>query len=374
MTASVLKVDLGPRAYEIRIGAGLIDRAGELLAPFARSGRVFVVTDRNVRRAQGKRFAKSLRAAAIESTMIALAPGEASKSFRSIERVLNRFIEAGAERDDLIVAFGGGVVGDLAGLSASLLKRGCRFAQVPTSLLAQVDSAVGGKTAVNIAAGKNLAGAFHQPVVVLSDVGALETLPDREMRAGFAEIVKYGALGDASFFAWLETNVGSILAREPGALSRAVRRSCEMKAEIVAADERETGRRALLNLGHTFGHALEAAAGFSDALLHGEAVAAGMGLAFDYSVREEICREADAMKVKALLRAAGLPAGIEGPAATGAGADELLAHMMRDKKTEGGALTLILAEGIGRALVAKNANAARVLKFLQEKIAERPRS
>jgi 3-dehydroquinate synthase len=373
MNDSAVRVDLGARAYEIIIGERLLERAGALLAPHAAQGRVFILTDRNVWRAQGKRLAKSLKAAGLASSRLALAPGEASKSFRVLERVLDRFIAAGAERGDLLVAFGGGVVGDVAGLAAALLKRGCRLAQIPTSLLAQVDSAVGGKTAVNLAAGKNLAGTFHQPAIVLSDTSALATLDDREMRAGFAEIVKYGALGDEAFFGWLEANGARVLARDAPALAHAVRRCCEMKAEIVAADERESGRRALLNLGHTFGHAFEAAAGFGGDLLHGEAVAAGMGLAFDYSVHEGLCAPAEADRVKSILRASGLPAGVEGPAATGAGAGDLLEFMKRDKKGERGDVALVLARGIGRAFLAKGVDDAKLLAFLKARLPEGPK-
>lgn len=365
MTEVSVSVDLGDRAYDIVIGAGLLDRAGALLKPFAAQDRVFIVTDRNVWRAQGRRLAASLTSAGVRTVRVALAPGEASKSFRAVERILNRFIEAGAERGDLLVAFGGGVVGDVAGLAAALLKRGCRFAQIPTSLLAQVDSAVGGKTAVNLAVGKNLAGAFHQPTIVISDVTALATLPDRELCAGLAETIKCGALGDADFFSWIEANRAPLLGRDGPTLAVAVRRACEIKAAIVAADEREAGRRALLNLGHTFGHALEAAAGYSGALLHGEAVAAGMGLAFDYSVRAGHCPKEDAERAKTLLRACGLPAGVEGPAQTGAGAAELLDLMKRDKKSEGGALALVLARGIGRAFLEKGTDETALRRFLE---------
>jgi 3-dehydroquinate synthase len=371
MSVQSITVGLGARSYDIVIGEALLDQAGERLAPLLSRPRVFVVTDRNVRRAQGGRLKKALNSAGIAVETVALAPGEASKSLRRLEGLLNRFAELGVERADLIVAFGGGVVGDLAGFAAAVWQRGCRFAQIPTTLLAQVDSAVGGKTAVNIAAGKNLAGAFHQPAIVLADLDALATLPDREMRAGYAEIVKYGALGDTAFFDWLERHGPDVLARSPQALMRAVRRCCEMKAAIVAADEREGGARALLNFGHTFGHALEAAAGFSDRLLHGEAVAAGLGLAFDFSAAEGLCERSDAARLKSHLRAAGLPAGIEGPAAVGATADTLFARMRVDKKSSGGAMTLILARRIGEAFVAQGVDESRLLRFLETKTVER---
>lgn len=371
MSDDIVNVRLGPRAYDIVIGADVLERAGALLKPHASQGRVFVVSDRNVWRAQGPRLAASLKRAGLEFAKIVVAPGEATKSFRGLERLLNTLIESGAERSDLVVAFGGGVVGDLAGLAAALMKRGCRSAQVPTSLLAMADSAIGGKTAINVAAGKNLVGAFHQPAIVLADVGALQTLPDRDMRAGYAEIVKYGAMADAGFFAWLEANAPQILARDPAALIHAVKRACEMKAAIVAEDERDEGRRLLLNLGHTFGHALEAAAGYSGRLLHGEAVAAGMGLAFDFSVTRGLCRVEDARRLKSHLRAAGLPAGVEDAAAGHANASELLALMRRDKKAAGGALALVLARRIGEAFVAQCADEPALLEFLEAKTAER---
>ncbi|MEQ1931096.1 MAG: 3-dehydroquinate synthase [Parvularculaceae bacterium] len=371
MTADSVRVGLGTRAYDIVIGEGLLERAGELLRPHLARDRVFIVTDRNVRQAQGKRLSIALKRAGLQAEAVVLAPGEPTKSVRQLERLLNKLSELGAERGDLILAFGGGVVGDLAGFAAAIYQRGCRYAQAPTTLLAQVDSAVGGKTGINIAAGKNLAGAFHQPVLVVSDIGALSTLPDREMRAGYAEIVKYGALGDAAFFDWLVRYGGEVLARQPAALMHAIKRSCEMKAAIVVADEREAGRRALLNLGHTFGHALEAAAGYSDRLLHGEAVAAGMGLAFDYSASMGVCEASDAERLKAHLRACGLPAGLEGPAAGLAAPADFLKFMRADKKSAGGSITLILARRLGEAIIAAGADPDAILKFLEAKTAER---
>ncbi len=370
MDDETVAVSLADRSYNIVIGQRLIERAGEFLRPHLSRNRVFVVTDRNVRRALGPRLSGSLTRAGIEFHQIALAPGEGAKSLRQLERLLSKLAELGVERNDLIAAFGGGVVGDLAGFAAAVYMRGCRFAQLATSLLAQVDSAVGGKTGVNLAAGKNLAGAFHQPVLVLSDIDALETLPEREFRAGLAEIVKYGALGDSTFFDWIERDAPQIVGRDPAALMRAIRRSCTMKAAIVAEDEREHGRRALLNLGHTFAHALEAAAGYSDQLLHGEAVAAGMGLAFDYSVDRLLCPAADAARLKALLRRFGLPAGLEGPAAALADPADLLSLMRADKKADGG-LTLVLVRRLGEAFLAPRADEALLLAFLGGKSTER---
>jgi 3-dehydroquinate synthase len=371
MREDVVKVDLGSRAYDIVIGAGLIDRAGARLTPFASNGRVFVITDATVAAAHGGRLGASLKSAGLEEARYLLAPGEASKTFSAVEKIADFLLAKGVERRDLVVAFGGGVVGDVAGFASAIVKRGSAFAQIPTTLLAQVDSSVGGKTAINVAAGKNLVGAFHQPKIVLADVAALATLPARELKAGYAEIVKYGALGDRDFFEQLEAAGGKILAGDAAALARAIKRSCEMKAAIVAEDEREDGARALLNLGHTFGHALEAAAGYSGALLHGEAVAAGMGLAFDYSVSEGYCAAKEADRLKAHLRAVGLPAAIEGHAKGLATAELLLDYMKRDKKAAGGSLALILVRRIGEAFIESAADPARLLKFLEMKTAER---
>lgn len=369
MTPEVLTVGLGPRAYDIVIGAGLLEDAGRHLRPLLKRERVVVVADEQAFAAQGARLRAGLSAYGLPAETVALPPGEATKSMARLEWLLSRLVELEVDRADLIVAFGGGVVGDLAGFAAAVLKRGCRFVQVPTTLLAQVDSSVGGKTAVNLPAGKNLVGAFHQPVLVLADVAALETLPVREVRAGYAEIVKYGALGDEAFFAWLENNDAGVLGGDRAARIHAVKTSCAMKAAIVARDERETGERALLNLGHTFGHALEAFLGYGDALLHGEAVAAGMGLAFDYSVQEGHCLAADAERLKRRLRAAELPAGIEDiPALSGVSAEALLALMRQDKKVSAGRLTLILARGVGRAFIAEDAASEPLMRFLAGKL------
>lgn len=365
-----ISVEAASRAYDIIIGDAVLEMAGAHLRPLLNRPRMVVITDEHVLAAHGARLNQSLRDAGLAYETIVLAPGEGSKDFATLESALDRLAEFAVDRQDLIVAFGGGVVGDIAGFAAAILRRGCRFAQIPTTLLAQVDSAVGGKTGINMRHGKNLVGAFHQPSIVLSDVGVLDTLPARELKAGYAEVVKYGALGDASFFEWLERNARALMTGDADARVHAIKRSCEMKAKIVAADEREAGVRALLNLGHTFGHALEAALGFSQTLLHGEAVAAGMGLAFDFSVRQKTCPRADAERVKAHLRSVGLPAGLEDiPAAKGVGADALLALMRQDKKVAAGALTLILARGVGDAYIVKNAPADAVLSFLREQTA-----
>lgn len=367
MSEHRVTVGLGARAYDIVIGEAVLDSAGALLAPMLKRPRTVIITDENVYAAQGPRLESSLKRAGVSFETIKLAPGEQTKSLASLEALLDRLLDLAIDRQDMVFAFGGGVVGDLVGFASAILKRGCRFAQIPTSLLAQVDSSVGGKTGVNARQGKNLIGAFHQPDIVLADVGILETLPRREFAAGFAEIAKYGALGDAEFFAWLEANAKAVFDGDAAARIHAVKRSCEMKAAIVAADEREAGERALLNLGHTFGHALEAGLGYSSALLHGEAVAAGMGLAFDFSVRQGVCPPAEAGRVKSLLKSVGLPAAIADiPAATGLTAERLLQLMRQDKKVSAGALTLILARGVGAAYIVNDAPADEILAFLEE--------
>ena len=369
MSFETVALPLGERAYDIHIGERLLDEAGALIAPLLPRPRAVVVTDENVAAAQGERLKKSLDAAGIETEFVVLKPGEGTKSFPELERLCGRLLDLGVERKDAVVAFGGGVIGDLVGFAAAILRRGCRFIQIPTTLLAQVDSAVGGKTAVNVAQGKNLIGAFHQPALVLADVDALTTLPPRELGAGYSEIVKYGLINDAAFFDWLEANGGKLLAGDAPARIRAVKTSCASKAAIVAADEREQGARALLNLGHTFGHALEAAYGYSDRLLHGEAVAAGMGLAFDYSARLGLCGAEDAARVRAHLSGCGLPASVgDLPRGVSCDAERLMTLMMQDKKVEQNRLTLILAKGVGEAFIAKDVDAGDVQDFLAEQI------
>ncbi|MFN3958593.1 MAG: 3-dehydroquinate synthase [Parvularculaceae bacterium] len=365
MTAQRLTVSPASRRYDIIVGDDLIDDAGVYLAPLLKRPFIAVVTDANVEAALGARMRRALAAAGVQAEMVVLPPGEATKSFAQLEDLCETLLGLGVERGDLIAAFGGGVIGDLAGFAASILRRGCRFAQIPTTLLAQVDSSVGGKTAINARHGKNLIGAFHQPAIVLADIGALETLPARDLRAGYAEIVKYGALGDAPFFAWLEENGARLLAGDRAARRAAVLRSCAAKADVVSRDEREEGDRALLNLGHTFGHALEAAFGYSGGLLHGEAVAAGMGLAFDFSASEGLCPQDAAARLKAHLRAIGLPAGIgDIDGAASITPESMLTSMMQDKKIEQGRLTLILARALGEAFVARDVDPSRVLRFL----------
>ena len=360
-----IRVSLGDRSYDVHVGENLLEKSGGVIAERLNRPWTVIVTDENVAAAQGPRFRKALNNAGIETAEIILPPGEGTKSFSSLEILLNELLALGVERQDLIIAFGGGVIGDLVGFAAGILRRGCRFAQIPTSLLAQVDSSVGGKTAINSAYGKNLVGLFHQPDIVIADVGVLETLPDRHRRAGYAEIVKYAAIGDAQFFDWLEENGEAAVNGATDKIVHAVAKSVEAKAAIVADDEREAGRRALLNFGHTFGHALEASFQYSDRLLHGEAVAAGMGLAFDYSVQNGTCPKTDADRFKEHLRACGLPAGlsdIDGAAALAPGA--LLTLMRQDKKVSAGEVTLILADAIGAARIETGVDQNKLLDFL----------
>ncbi len=353
----------GFRPYEVAVGRGLLGEAGARIAPLAR-GRTAIVTDETVAAIHADTVRASLEAAGVATEIVSVPAGEASKSFVQLERVLDRLLEIGLDRRDVVVALGGGVVGDLAGLAAALYMRGIDFVQVPTTLLAQVDSSVGGKTAIDTPRGKNLVGAFHQPRLVLADIDALATLPERQLRSGWAEVLKHGLICDAAFFDWLAGEGADGARGDPAALERAVVRSVEIKSAVVGEDEKEAGRRALLNLGHTFGHAIEAELGFEEAALaHGEAVALGCCLAFRYSAREGLCPSADAERVETAVAAAGLPTRL---AQAGAfSADRLLALMMGDKKAEGGALTLVLARGIGQAFVAKGADAATVRDFLR---------
>jgi 3-dehydroquinate synthase len=360
-----IMVGLGDRAYPVLIGPGLVARAGELIGGYLKQPRMAVVTDRTVQSLHGAALSEALAERRIAVHEVVIEPGEQTKSFQGLADLSERLLALQLDRGDMILAFGGGVVGDLAGFAAAIYKRGIDFIQVPTTLLAQVDSSVGGKTAIDTAQGKNLVGAFHQPRLVLADLDVLATLPDRQMRAGYAEVVKYGLLGDFGFFEWLEANGAAVLARQPQALERAVARSVQMKADIVSEDERETsGRRALLNLGHTFGHALEAETGFGEALLHGEAVALGCAMAFRFSARQGLCSGQEAERAAAAIRAAGLPARLADIGAGPYPAERLLQHMAQDKKAEQGRLNFILAEGIGRAFVARDVDAGAVRSFL----------
>lgn len=362
----IVDVALGARTYPIYIEAGLIDNAAAVIMPFVRGGRLAVVTDSHVAALYLDRFAAGLPGVALAP--IVLPPGEGTKDWQHLQLVVERLLALGVERSDAVVALGGGVIGDLAGFACSVLRRGCRFVQVPTSLLAQVDSSVGGKTAINAAAGKNLVGAFHQPAAVLIDPQVLATLPPRELRAGYAEVVKYGLINDADFFAWCEAHGASMLAGDTAAQTHAIAHCCRAKAAVVAADERETDDiRALLNLGHTFGHAFEAAAGFSDLLLHGEAVALGMALAHRFSARRGLCSPADAARVDAHLAAAGF---VIRPAALGldTNAADLVHHMRQDKKMSGGTLPFILSRRLGNSFVARDVAIQDVGDFLADEL------
>ncbi len=362
----IIPVGLGERAYEVVIGHGLIDDAAVQIRPYLRRPLVAVIMDEIVAAVHGPRMIGSLEADGVTVHALVIQPGEAAKSFDGLADLCDRLLELELERGDLIVAFGGGVVGDLAGFAAAIYKRGIDFIQVPTTLLAQVDSSVGGKTAIDTPRGKNLIGAFHQPRRVLADLTALETLPIREMVSGYAEVLKYGLLGDRMFFDWLTDNTRGILDLDPRALAQAVRRSVEMKAEIVAGDEREAsgGRRALLNLGHTFAHALEAECGFGDGLKHGEAVGLGCALAFRFSARLGLCPSGDAERAVRAIGLAGLPTQLLHVAGHPFEAAALVDHMTNDKKTTGGALTFILVRGIGEAFVANDVEPPSVRDFL----------
>ena len=349
-----LRVGLGARAYDIKIGNNLIANAGNLLGEIVAGRQAVIVSDSNVAPLHLGALASSLARVTRRCDRIIVPPGEASKNMQILAGLLNDILDLGVERGLVIVALGGGVIGDLAGFAAASLMRGVDFVQVPTSLLAQVDSSVGGKTGVNAPRGKNLIGAFYQPRAVLADTAALATLPPRELRAGYAEVAKYGLLGDASFFAWLEDNGNAVLELEPHALNHAIMTSCAAKARIVEADEREAGQRALLNLGHTFAHAFEAEANYDGHLLHGEAVAAGMGVAFALSVRMGLCDQGDLDRVKAHLREQQLPGNNKELAAGNATAERLIAHMQHDKKVIDGKMRFILVKGIGEAFVASD--------------------
>jgi len=359
-----LTVDLGARSYPILIRDGLIRSIGEHVAPLLKRPRTMIVTDAHVADHYLVPLGTALAMANISFSSFVLDPGEATKSWAGLARLTDWLIGEGIERSDHVIALGGGVIGDLVGFACSIVKRGCHFVQVPTTLLAQVDSSVGGKTAINVAAGKNMIGAFHQPALVVIDPATLATLPRRDLAAGYAEVVKYGLIDDADFFAWCEAEGAALLAGDSAARAHAIAHSVAAKARIVAADERETQDiRALLNLGHSFGHALEAETGYSDKLLHGEAVAAGMALAHRFSAAQGLCSVADADRVAAHLAAAGLPhdlasAGVDADGATLAG------HMAHDKKVRGGKLPLILTRGIGQSFVTDEFGLDVVAAFL----------
>ncbi|HEV7371116.1 3-dehydroquinate synthase [Arenibaculum sp.] len=367
MTDTV-RVELGPRSYDILIGPGLIARAGGILAGALPGRRIVPVTDEAVARFHLEPLLRGLRDAGVtpQGEPVVLPAGERTKSFAQFENLLEELLGRGIDRSTLLLALGGGVVGDLAGFAAATALRGIDFVQVPTTLLSQVDSSVGGKTGINSRHGKNLVGAFHQPRLVLADTAALDTLPPRELLAGYAEVVKYGLIDDPAFFGWLEDNGRHLIDGDAAARTAAIRASCAAKARIVGADERESAERALLNLGHTFGHALEAAAGYDGTLLHGEAVAIGMVLAFRLSARLGLCAAEDEARVARHLRSVGLPHRLADVPEAMRVPEELLAHMGKDKKTRQGSLTFVLARGIGRSFVAKDVDPEAVLRMLRD--------
>lgn len=361
--AQRLRVELGARSYDIVVGARLLAQAGALITGVVRQKRALIVTDANVARLHLDTLRRGLDAAGFTHAAVALPPGEETKDFAHFQKLCENILAAGVERTTPIIALGGGVVGDLAGFAAATLLRGLDYIQVPTTLLAQVDSSVGGKTAIDTRQGKNLVGAFHQPALVIADTDTLGTLPRRELLAGYAEVVKYGLIRDRGFYEWLESKAGALLQGDADLRREAVLRSCAAKAAVVAADERETGERALLNFGHTFGHALEAATGFGNALLHGEAVALGMAMAFDLSAKLRLCPADAASRVRRHFAAVGLRTEIDGVEA-----DALLELMGKDKKVKDGRISLILVRNIGEAFVSRDVGADTLRAFLREAV------
>lgn len=368
-----LPVALGDRSYEILIDGGLLADAGKHIRPFLARPYTVIVTDQNVADLHLEALQDGLAREGVRTETVILPPGEATKSMANLTHTAERLLDLKIERDDPIIAFGGGVIGDLAGFAAAVTRRGVDFIQIPTTLLAQVDSSVGGKTGVNAPQGKNLIGAFHQPKLVLADIDVLGTLTPRDFLAGYGEVAKYGLLGDEAFFSWLEANGPAMAAGDRSARAHAVRRSCEMKAEIVARDEKERGDRALLNLGHTFGHALEAATGYSDRLLHGEGVAIGCALAFEASAQMGLCSQEAPSRVRAHLDLMGMKkdlADVPGDLPDAAGLIEL---MYQDKKVQRGRLTFILSRDVGEAFVSRDADLAVVSSVLEQALGEHAR-
>jgi len=364
--SEIVRVSLGDRAYDVRISAGLLGQAGANIAPLLSRPKVAVITDETVAKLHLATLRAALAGSGIEINALVLPPGEATKDWSNLSRVVDWLLNEKVERNDMVVAFGGGVIGDLVGFAAAILRRGVRYVQIPTSLLAQVDSSVGGKTGINSPHGKNLIGAFHQPALVLADIDILRTLSTRDFLSGYGEVVKYGLLGDASFFEWLEQNGAALAAGDTELRARAVRRSVQMKADIVARDETEQGDRALLNLGHTFGHALEAATGYSDRLLHGEGVAIGCVLAFETSARLGLCAQEDPSRVRAHFQAMGLRADLSDIPGDLPDADGILALMAQDKKVLDGILRIILVRAIGEAFIATDVDLDLVKSVLAD--------
>ena len=369
MSIESLNVNLPGRQYDIQIGPGLLPAAGQYIAPFLKRKRVAIITDETVAGLHLETLKSGLAAAGVESASLALTAGEKTKSYQGLETAVEWLISQKVERDDIVVAFGGGVIGDLAGFAAAVLRRGVDFVQIPTTLLAQVDSSVGGKTGINSPQGKNLIGAFHQPKLVLADTDVLNTLSTREFASGYGEVVKYGLLGDATFFDWLEGHGPAMAGGDQAARIHAVRRSCEMKADVVVRDEKEHGDRALLNLGHTFGHALESATGYSDRLLHGEGVAIGCALAFELSQRLGLCAQEAPSRVRAHLATMGMKKDLSDIPGDLPDADGLIALMGQDKKVRAGQIAFILARGIGETFVSRDVDMAVVKSVLEDALA-----
>ena len=366
MTIKRIDVDLGARSYPIHIGQGMLTHAAQYIEPCLTGKRIAIITDQTVAGLHLDTLMSSLADTDLIIETIILPPGEATKSFEVLQNVLAQLLAANFSRSDTLIAFGGGVIGDLTGFAASILKRGCDFIQIPTTLLAQVDSSVGGKTAINTSAGKNLVGCFYQPKMVLADIDVLSTLPARQMKAGYAEVLKYGLINDLPFFEWLETEGENVLAQQPAALAQAIATSCAAKAAIVQEDEREHGVRALLNLGHTFAHALEGCAGYDGSVLHGEAVSAGMLMAFELSLRQGHCGGRDVQRLTAHLAVLDMPVFSALPKSVTTDAKALFDFMQRDKKNTDDAMNLILARGIGQAFTAKDADQSALKAFLDE--------
>lgn len=369
--AARVDVDLDQRSYAIHIGEGLLAQAGEIISPLLSRKKTVIVTDENVAGLHLSTLQTSLDAFDIEHAAIILPPGEATKSYEKFQFLCDSLLENDVERNDIIIAFGGGVIGDLAGFAAAVLRRGVNFVQIPTSLLAQVDSSVGGKTGINSEHGKNLVGAFHQPLAVIADIALLDTLPRRELASGYAEVAKYGLLGDIGFFEWLEENADALFSGDGQARIKAISKSCEAKADIVARDEQEHGVRALLNLGHTFGHALEGATGYSRRLLHGEGVAIGTVLAFRFSEQSGLIEKGSAERVQAHFSNVGLPTTLSDISGDLPDAQTLVNYMRQDKKASSGKLVFILARQIGDTFVAKDVAETDILEFMRKELQER---
>jgi len=365
-TEGKLRLDLGDRSYDIVVGRNLLDQAGSLISPLMRGRKVIIVSDSNVAPLYQGKLEASLSEAGIEHSCVTLAAGEKTKSFEHLQALSNNLFKIGVDRQTLLIALGGGVIGDLSGFCAAITMRGIEFVQIPTTLLSQVDSSVGGKTGINSSYGKNLIGAFHQPRLVLADLDCLDSLPRRQLLAGYAEVAKYGLINDGDFFSWLEENAASLLDGDKALQAHAVLKSCACKADIVAQDERETGVRALLNLGHTFAHALEAEVGYNDSLLHGEAVSIGMVMAFDLSHRLGLCPQADATRVRQHFDKIGLPTDLKGLANETWTPERLIDHMGLDKKAEAGSIIFILARAIGSSFIARDVDPEELQIFLAD--------